>query len=350
MKLPIKAVHRTTVPAGLLVFWLRSSLGCQKQAVPVTADVRRLSAMSPIITILLLLAGASVTIAQLVHPYVRYDFFETRRTDSDHRECLTQIFLTGDNNVGYSYREDVFGATTPTVRSVAFSNEGRGKATPAEQAELVRALLSTNVFDLASEPKPASTDYFSILDVRIDTREARTFFYSPPNSPLRKAVLDVMLQFAKRIKIDRPKDLATERLEAAIARYHSNAITTVQVLEELIQLAKDMRAARERGEEQGLNPEEVAFYDALAENNSAREMMGDEKLRVIAHELVMGLKSSATVDWMHREGERARMRVLVKKILRKYGYPPDCKTAPCKRCFSKRKPCRPNGQGDERHL
>ena len=126
-------------------------------------------------------------------------------------------------------------------------------------------------------------------------REARTFFYSPPNSPLRKAVLDVMLQFAKRIKIDRPKDLATERLEAAIARYHSNAITTVQVLEELIQLAKDMRAARERGEEQGLNPEEVAFYDALAENNSAREMMGDEKLRVIAHELVMGLKSSTTV-------------------------------------------------------
>jgi hypothetical protein len=165
--------------------------------------------MSPIITILLLLAGASVTIAQLVHPYVRYDFFERRRTDSDHRECLTQIFLTGDNNVGYSYREDVFGATTPTVRSVAFSNEGRGKATPAEQAELVRALLSANVFDLASEPKPASTDYFSILDVGIDTQEARAFFYSPPNSPLRKAVHDVMLQFAKRIKIDRPKDLAS---------------------------------------------------------------------------------------------------------------------------------------------
>jgi type I restriction enzyme R subunit len=115
----------------------------------------------------------------------------------------------------------------------------------------------------------------------------------------------------------------SERLEAAIARYHSNAITTVQVLEELIQLAKDMRAARERGEEQGLNPEEVAFYDALAENNSAKELMGDEKLRVIAHELVMGLKSSVTVDWMHREGARARMRVLVKKILRKYGYPPD---------------------------
>jgi hypothetical protein len=74
---------------------------------------------------------------------------------------------------------------------------------------LVRALLSANVFDLASEPKPASTDYFSNLDVRIDTREARAFFYSPPNSPRRKAVHDVMLQFAKRINIDRPKDLAT---------------------------------------------------------------------------------------------------------------------------------------------
>ena len=165
--------------------------------------------MSPIITILLLLAGASVTIGQLVHPYVRYHFVETRRTDSDHRQCLTQIFLTGDNNVGYSYREDVFGATTPTVRSVAFSNEGRGKATPAEQAELIRTLLSAKVFDLANEPKPASADYFSQLDVGIDTREARAFFSSPPNSPVRKAVHDVMLQFANRIKIDRPKDLAT---------------------------------------------------------------------------------------------------------------------------------------------
>jgi type I restriction enzyme R subunit len=115
----------------------------------------------------------------------------------------------------------------------------------------------------------------------------------------------------------------TERLEAAIARYHMNALTTVQVLEELIQLAKDLRAARERGEETGLTDEEVAFYDALADNQSAREVMGEPTLRVIAHELLTSLKGHISVDWMHRDTARARMRVLVKRILRKYGYPPD---------------------------
>lgn len=119
----------------------------------------------------------------------------------------------------------------------------------------------------------------------------------------------------------------SERLEAAIARYHANAITTVQVLEELIQLAREIRAARERGEETGLSDEEIAFYDALAENESAREVMGEPKLRVIAHELVMNIKGSVTVDWMHRDAARARMRVLVKRTLRKYGYPPDLQDA-----------------------
>jgi type I restriction enzyme R subunit len=119
----------------------------------------------------------------------------------------------------------------------------------------------------------------------------------------------------------------TERLEAAIARYHSNAITTVQVLEELIKLAKDIRAAHARGEETGLTGEEIAFYDALAQNRSAQDVMGEPALRVIAHELVMSLKGSVTVDWMHRDAARARMRVLVKRILRKYGYPPDLQDA-----------------------
>jgi type I restriction enzyme, R subunit len=115
----------------------------------------------------------------------------------------------------------------------------------------------------------------------------------------------------------------SERLEAAIARYHTNAISTVQVLETLIQLAKDIRAARERGEETGLSDEEIAFYDALAQNESAREVMGEPQLRVIAHELVERIRRSVTVDWMHMEAARARMRVLVKRILRDYGYPPD---------------------------
>jgi type I restriction enzyme R subunit len=119
----------------------------------------------------------------------------------------------------------------------------------------------------------------------------------------------------------------TARLEAAMARYHANALTTAAVLEELIGLAKDIKEARRRGEESGLNDEEIAFYDALAENESARELMGDPSLRVIAHELVQSVKGSITVDWMHRESARARIRVLVKRILRKYGYPPDLEAA-----------------------
>ncbi|KJS74863.1 MAG: type I restriction endonuclease subunit R [Serpentinimonas sp.] len=119
----------------------------------------------------------------------------------------------------------------------------------------------------------------------------------------------------------------TERLEDAMARYHANAITTAEVLQELIKLAQDIRAARNRGEEQGLSDEEIAFYDALAENESALQVMGDDKLRVIAHELLVSLRENVAVDWAHRESARARLRVLVKRILRKYGYPPDLQDA-----------------------
>jgi type I restriction enzyme R subunit len=119
----------------------------------------------------------------------------------------------------------------------------------------------------------------------------------------------------------------SERLDAAIARYHANALTTAQVLEELIQLAKDIRAARARGQESGLSDEEIAFYDALAENDSAREAMGEPALRFIAHELVQVIKGNVSTDWMHRDSARARIRVHVKRLLRKYGYPPDLQDA-----------------------
>ncbi len=109
--------------------------------------------------------------------------------------------------------------------------------------------------------------------------------------------------------------------------YHTNAVSTVEVIQELINLAKDIRDARRRGEESGLSEDEVAFYDALADNQSAVEAMGDASLRLIAHELLTSLKGSITVDWAHRESARARMRVLVKRILRRHGYPPDLQDA-----------------------
>ena len=117
------------------------------------------------------------------------------------------------------------------------------------------------------------------------------------------------------------------------------------MLEELIQLAKDIRAARARGEESGLSDEEIAFYDALADNESARQIMGEPTLRVIAHVLVTSIKNTVSVDWMHREATRARMRVLVKRLLRKYG-PLTCRTRRCATSCNRLRRCRRPGQRD----
>ena len=114
-----------------------------------------------------------------------------------------------------------------------------------------------------------------------------------------------------------------EMLENSIKKYQNRAIETAQVIEELIALAKDLRAAGQRGEELGLTDDEVAFYDALEVNDSAVAVLGDETLQHIAQELVKAVKNSITIDWTVRESVRAQMRVIIKRILRKYGYPPD---------------------------
>ncbi|MDH0115642.1 DUF3387 domain-containing protein [Rhizobium pusense] len=115
----------------------------------------------------------------------------------------------------------------------------------------------------------------------------------------------------------------SRRLEEAVARYHANAISSVEMIQELIALAKEIQTATARGDELGLSPEEIAFYDTLAGNETAVEVMGSEQLRVIAHELVENMRGSVTVDWQHKASARARMRILVKRIPKKFGYPPD---------------------------
>ena len=112
-------------------------------------------------------------------------------------------------------------------------------------------------------------------------------------------------------------------LKKTLNAYHNRAIATQEVIDELINLAKQLQEADQRGLKMGLNDQEVAFYDALAANNSALEVMGKDHLKVIATELVTQVRKSATIDWTLREGARAKMRVIVKRILRKHGYPPD---------------------------
>ena len=111
--------------------------------------------------------------------------------------------------------------------------------------------------------------------------------------------------------------------ERTLHRYQNRAIEAAQVIEELIRLARDMRAANARGEESGLTEEELAFYDALETNDSAVKVLGDETLRAIARELVETVRNNVAIDWTLRENVRAQLRVLVKRILRKHGYPPD---------------------------
>ncbi len=115
----------------------------------------------------------------------------------------------------------------------------------------------------------------------------------------------------------------SEMLEEAVNKYHNRAIAAAEVIEELINLAKEMREAQKRGENLGLSEDEIAFYDALEVNDSAVKVLGDETLKKIAQELVQSVRRSVTVDWTQRENARAKIRVMVKRILRKFGYPPD---------------------------
>ena len=114
-----------------------------------------------------------------------------------------------------------------------------------------------------------------------------------------------------------------EMLEQTIRRYQTRAVEAAQVIEELIALAKEMREASARGESLRLSEDELAFYDALETNDSAVKVLGDETLRTIAQELVKSVRANVTIDWTLRENVRAQLRVLVKRILRRYGYPPD---------------------------
>jgi len=116
-------------------------------------------------------------------------------------------------------------------------------------------------------------------------------------------------------------------LESAVRRYQNRTLDAAEVVSELIGLAKDMRDAVKRGEEMGLSDEELAFYDALAQNRSAIEVMGQKELAVIATELVKHVRRNTTIDWAVKQSARAKMRVLVKRILRQYGYPPDLQDA-----------------------
>ena len=163
-------------------------------------------------------------------------------------------------------------------------------------------------------------------DISILSDEFLSDVRDMPHKNLAVEMLRKLL--ADEIKVRAKKNVVQSRsfsdmLEKAMRAYHNRAVETAQVIEELIQLAREMKAAQVRGESLGLNDDEVAFYDALETNDSAVLELGDETLKKIARELVDNVKRNVSIDWTVKEGVRAKLRVLVKRILRKYGYPPD---------------------------
>lgn len=196
---------------------------------------------------------------------------------------------------------------------------------PEEVEAAVRQLISravsgrevVDIFAVAGLDKP---------DISILSDEFLAEVRALPQKNLAVETLRKLLQ--DEIKVRLRKNVVqsrafSEMLEEALRKYHNRAIAAVEVIEELIAIAKELREAQRRGEKLGLSEDEAAFYDALAANESAVEVLGDETLKKIAQELVDKVRRSVTVDWSKRESTRAKLRVLVKRILRKHGYPPD---------------------------
>jgi type I restriction enzyme R subunit len=181
----------------------------------------------------------------------------------------------------------------------------------------IKDVVVIDVFTAAGLPKPA----ISILSDQFLAEVRGLKHKNVAADLLEKLLKDELRVRSKRNLVQ--SQVFSEKLKKTLNVYHNRAITTAEVIEELIALAKDLDAATKRGESLGLNEDEVAFYDALAANDSAVQAMGDTRLKVIAAELITQVKKSVTIDWTLRESARARIRVMVKRILNKYGYPPD---------------------------
>jgi len=202
--------------------------------------------------------------------------------------------------------------------------EGEGKAPDdidtAIRQLVTRAVASEEVIDIFSAAGLKKPDISILSDDFL--QEVRQLPHRNLAVELLRRLLNDEIKTNSRKNVVQARSFA-EMLEKAIRKYQNRAIEAAQVIEELIKLAKEMREAQQRGENLGMKDDEIAFYDALEVNDSAVKVLGDETLKTIAHELVEAVRRSVSIDWTVRENARAQIRVIVKRILRKYGYPPD---------------------------
>ena len=208
----------------------------------------------------------------------------------------------------------------------ALSKRAAGEARPEEELDLAvrqiisRAVASEGVMDIfaaAGLDKP---------DISVLSDEFLAEVRGMPHRNLAVELLQKLLRgevsTKRRKNVVQARSFA-EMLEQTLRRYQNRAIEAAQVIEELIELAKEMREANARGERLGLSDDELAFYDALETNDSAVQVLGDDTLRDIARQLVETVRNNVTIDWTLRENVRANLRRLVRRILRRHGYPPD---------------------------
>jgi len=174
-----------------------------------------------------------------------------------------------------------------------------------------------DIFDAAGIEKPE----LSILSDEF-LKEIQGMKYKNVAIELLKKILSDEIKIRSKYNLTKSKSLM-EMLESAIKRYQNNLLTTAEIIEELIRIAKEIKDADRRGEKLGLSDDELAFYDALETNDSAVKVLGDETLRIIARELADKVRKNATIDWTLKESVRAKLMVLVRRTLNKYGYPPD---------------------------
>ena len=211
------------------------------------------------------------------------------------------------------------------VRSALIKNtESRridsGESETAIKQILSKALVSDRVIDIFAAAGLNKTDISILSD---------EFLAEVKDMPQKNLAFEMLKKLLNdQIRIRLKKNIVQQRsfldlLEKAIKSYTNKSIETAEIIQELIDLAKKIREEQNRGRDLGLNEDEVAFYDTLANNESAKEVLGDETLKTIARELIVTVKKNITIDWSVRESVQAKLRLIVKKILKKYGYPPD---------------------------
>ncbi|MBS1667607.1 MAG: type I restriction endonuclease subunit R [Bacteroidetes bacterium] len=241
---------------------------------------------------------------------------------------LSQAFaLSIPNERAMEIKEDIAFFQAVKARLVKFEGTGTGKSDiEIETAikQIVDEALSSDkvidIFEAAGIDKPE----ISGLEVLSDEfmMEVKGMKHQNLALELLKKLLNDEIKTRSKTNLVKSKKLL-EMLEGAIKRYQNNLLTTAEIIQELINIAKDIKESDNEGQRLGLTKDEVAFYNALEVNDSAVQVLGDEQLKEIAREIADKVRANATIDWTIRESARARLMVIVKRTLTKWGYPPD---------------------------